>query len=62
MKIKIQMVIEPNELSEEDIKNMTDRRVIISQYGSSAKASVKKNKEGNYVVTVNYDTQIQYEE
>lgn len=56
MKVKIQMTCEPDELTDEERNQMIDARVIQSQYGYSAKASVKKNKEGNYVVTVQYDT------
>ena len=56
MKVKIQMVIEPDELTEEEIKNMTDSKIVLSQYGSSAKVSVKKNEQGNYVVKIQYDS------
>ena len=56
MKVKIQMIIEPSELTKEEIEGMTDKNVILNQYGSSAKGSIKKNKKGNYVVTIQYDS------
>ncbi len=56
MKVKIQMTLEPNELTEEERANLTDPFVLESQYGSSVKASCKQNKQGNYVVTIQYDS------
>lgn len=58
MKVKIQMTLKPSELSEEDIRQLTDRKAVVSQYGASAKASVKKNKQGDYVVAVQYEAKL----